>query len=85
MLGPVFYLGAMGLGLGSLIDKHGTATLGGVPYLVFLAPAILASSAMTTGMDEASFPCLRLDQVEQGLHRARRRRRCGPPTSSAAT
>jgi lipooligosaccharide transport system permease protein len=56
VLGPVCYLGAMGFGLGGLIDKHGTASLGGVPYLAFLAPAILASSAMTTGMDESSFP-----------------------------
>jgi lipooligosaccharide transport system permease protein len=56
ILGPVCYLGAMGFGLGSLVDKHGTSTLGGVPYLAFLAPAIMASSAMTTGMDESTFP-----------------------------
>jgi lipooligosaccharide transport system permease protein len=56
ILGPICYLGAMGFGLGSLVDKHGTASLGGVPYLAFLAPAIMASSAMTTGMDEATFP-----------------------------
>jgi lipooligosaccharide transport system permease protein len=56
VLGPVFYLGAMGLGLGSLIDRHGTATLGGVPYLVFVAPAILATQAMSTAMSESSFP-----------------------------
>jgi lipooligosaccharide transport system permease protein len=56
ILGPVCYLGAMGFGLGSLVDKHGTASLGGVPYLAFLAPAILASTAMTTGMDESTFP-----------------------------
>jgi lipooligosaccharide transport system permease protein len=56
ILGPICYLGAMGFGLGSLVDKHGTASLGGVPYLAFLAPAILASSAMTTGMDESTFP-----------------------------
>ena len=56
VLGPVCYLGAMGFGLGSLVNRHGTAALGGVPYLAFLAPAILASSAMTTGMDESSFP-----------------------------
>jgi lipooligosaccharide transport system permease protein len=56
ILGPICYLGAMGFGLGSLVDKHGTATLGGVPYLAFLAPAILASSAMTTGLDESTFP-----------------------------
>jgi lipooligosaccharide transport system permease protein len=56
ILGPICYLGAMGFGLGSLVDKHGTAALGGVPYLAFLAPAILASGAMTTGMDESTFP-----------------------------
>jgi lipooligosaccharide transport system permease protein len=52
---PVFFLGAMGLGLGSLINSHGTARLG-VPYLVFLAPAILATQAMQSAMAEASFP-----------------------------
>jgi len=56
VLGPVFYLGAMGLGLGSLVNKHGTASLGGVSYLAFVAPAILASGAMNTGMGEASWP-----------------------------
>jgi lipooligosaccharide transport system permease protein len=56
VLGPLFYLGAMGFGLGSLIDAHGTARIGGVPYLVFVAPAILAMQAMSTAMGEASFP-----------------------------
>src|SRR5579863_2108938 len=55
-LGPVFYLGAMGYGLGSLVDKNGTASLGGVPYVVYVAPAILAFQAMNTGMSNASFP-----------------------------
>ena len=54
VLGPLFYLGAMGFGLGSLVDRHGTASLGGVSYLAFVAPAILASSAMNTAMGEAS-------------------------------
>ncbi|HLI40321.1 MAG TPA: hypothetical protein VKV35_01570, partial [Streptosporangiaceae bacterium] len=54
--GPVFYLGAIGLGLGSLVNRHGTARLGGVSYLDFVAPAILAATAMTTGMTEASYP-----------------------------
>jgi lipooligosaccharide transport system permease protein len=56
VLGPLFYLGAMGFGLGSLVDKHGTASLGGVSYLAFVAPAILASSAMQTAIGEASYP-----------------------------
>src|ERR1700689_5939600 len=56
VLGPVCYRGAMGFGLGSLVDKHGTASLGGVSYLAFVAPAILASSAMQTAIGEASYP-----------------------------
>ena len=55
-LGPLFYLGAMGYGLGSLVDAHGTAALGGVPYLEFVAPAILATQAMQTAMGESTFP-----------------------------
>jgi lipooligosaccharide transport system permease protein len=56
VLGPLFYLGAMGLGLGGLVDRHGTASLGGVSYLAFVAPAILATGAMNTAMGEASYP-----------------------------
>jgi lipooligosaccharide transport system permease protein len=56
VFGPLFYLGALGVGLGSLVDRHGTASLGGVSYLAFVAPAILASSGMNTAMGEASYP-----------------------------
>jgi lipooligosaccharide transport system permease protein len=56
VLGPLFYLGALGYGLGSLVDKHGTARLGGVPYVAFVAPAILVTQATNSGLSEASFP-----------------------------
>jgi lipooligosaccharide transport system permease protein len=56
VLGPVCYIGALGFGLGTLVDKHSTASLGGVPYLAFVAPAILATGAMNTAMAEASYP-----------------------------
>jgi lipooligosaccharide transport system permease protein len=55
-LGPLLYLGAMGYGLGSLVDSHGTARLGGVPYLEFVAPAILATTAMQTAVQESTYP-----------------------------
>lgn len=55
-LGPLLYLGAMGFGLGSLVDAHGAASLGGVPYLVFVAPAILGVQAMQTAMNESTYP-----------------------------
>ena len=56
VFGPLFYLGAMGYGLGSLVDKNGTAALGGVTYVVFVAPAVLAVQAMNSGLSNALFP-----------------------------
>ncbi len=56
VFGPLFYLGAMGYGLGSLVDKNGTAALGGVPYVVFVAPAVLGVQAMNSGLSNAMFP-----------------------------
>jgi lipooligosaccharide transport system permease protein len=58
VLSPVLYLGAMGLGLGSLIDARGTASLGGVSYLAFLAPGLLAAGAMQTAISNSTFPVL---------------------------
>lgn len=56
VLNPVLYLGAMGLGLGTLVDKHGTSSLGGVSYLAFLGPGLLAATAMQTAMGESTYP-----------------------------
>src|SRR3974377_1278772 len=42
---PVPYPAAMGVGLGSLIDKH-THQVSGVSYLDFVAPGLLAATAM---------------------------------------
>lgn len=56
VLNPVLYLGAMGLGLGTLVDKHGTSSIGGVSYLTFLAPGLLAAAAMQTAMGESTYP-----------------------------
>jgi lipooligosaccharide transport system permease protein len=58
VLSPVLYLGAMGLGLGKLVDAHGIARLGGVSYLAFLAPGLLAAAAMQAGIEESTYPVL---------------------------
>jgi lipooligosaccharide transport system permease protein len=55
---PVMFLVAMGVGLGSFVDQAGSAALGGVPYLAFLAPGLLVSTVMQTGSFEATFPIL---------------------------
>ncbi len=56
VLNPVLFLGAMGVGLGSLVDHHGTARLGGLSYLAFLAPGLMAASAMQTAVGESLYP-----------------------------
>lgn len=56
---PVLFLLAMGMGLGSYVDKGaGASALGGVTYLQFLAPALLVSSVMQGSVSEATFPVL---------------------------
>jgi lipooligosaccharide transport system permease protein len=56
VLQPVLFLAAMGLGLGSLVNRGHTTSLGGVTYLVFLAPALLAAAAMQTAAMESAWP-----------------------------
>lgn len=53
---PVMYLAAMGVGLGSIV-KSGHAT-GGLTYLQFVAPGLLAATAMQTGSQESTYPVL---------------------------
>ncbi len=55
---PVLFLLAMGIGLGSYVDRAGSGALGGVPYLQWLAPALLASTVMQGAAFEATFPVL---------------------------
>jgi lipooligosaccharide transport system permease protein len=61
VLNPVLFLGAIGLGLGTLVNRHlvsahGAAQLGGVSYLTFLAPGLLAAAAMETAVGESTYP-----------------------------
>jgi len=58
VLSPLLYLGAIGVGLGTLIDAHGTASLGGLSYLAFLAPGLLAAAAMQAAVEESTYPVL---------------------------
>ena len=54
----VLFLAAMGLGLGSLVNRGHATSLGGVTYLVFLAPALLAAGAMQTAALESTWPVM---------------------------
>ena len=55
---PILYLLAMGVGLGQLVDDGtGSASLD-IAYLTFLAPGLLAATAMMTGAGDASWPVM---------------------------
>jgi lipooligosaccharide transport system permease protein len=60
---PVIYLAALGVGLGSLVNHH-VHSVSGVGYLEFLAPGLLASTAMQVGADEAMYPVM--DAIKWG-------------------
>ena len=55
-LQPSLFLFAMGVGVGTLVDGGDTSMLGGVPFLHFLGPGLLASACMQTASFESSFP-----------------------------
>ncbi|EMY33034.1 ABC-2 type transporter [Arthrobacter crystallopoietes BAB-32] len=61
---PLVYLFAMGVGLASLIDANTAASLGGdggspgsgsLPYLVFVAPALLATAGIMVAAEENTY------------------------------
>ncbi len=54
---PVLFLAAMGLTLGTLVDR-GPGLPGGVGYLAFLAPGLLVAAAMQTATGESTYPVL---------------------------
>ena len=56
-ISPLLFLGAMGYGLGTLVDSGSAADLG-VPYVEFIAPALLAASTAQTGANEGSWPVM---------------------------
>jgi lipooligosaccharide transport system permease protein len=53
---PIFFLSAMGLGLGSLVDSSDTNL--GIPYIAFVATGLMAATAMQAGAGEGSFPVM---------------------------
>jgi Nod factor-specific ABC transporter NodJ protein len=51
---PLLFLLGIGAGLGNLVDTHAPSQLGGVSYVAFFAPGLLAASAMQTGFIEGA-------------------------------
>jgi lipooligosaccharide transport system permease protein len=57
-LAPVLYLGSLGFGLGSLVDSGPRGGIDGVPYARFVAPGVLAATAMQTAIGESTYPVM---------------------------
>jgi lipooligosaccharide transport system permease protein len=57
VLGPVLFLTAMGLGLGSLVDPNVQA-FGGASYIAFFATGMLAANCMQSAAFSASYPMM---------------------------
>jgi lipooligosaccharide transport system permease protein len=57
-LQPVLFLTAMGLGIGSLMGVQDEAAFGGVPYIDWLGPGLLAAMAMQTATFESTYPIM---------------------------
>jgi lipooligosaccharide transport system permease protein len=65
---PLFTLVAMGSGLGRLVDESGGVN--GSDFLAFLAPGLLAATAMTTAAGEASYPVVAGIRWSKNYHAA---------------
>ena len=57
VLEPALFLAAMGLTLGVLVDR-GPGLPGGLSYLAFLAPGLLAAASMQIATFESTYPVL---------------------------
>jgi lipooligosaccharide transport system permease protein len=57
---PMLYLLGLGVGVGALVDRNTGAadTLGGVPYVAFVAPGLLVTTAMAICAAESMWPVM---------------------------
>ncbi len=64
---PVVYLLALGVGLGVFVDRSAELP-GGISFLEFVAPGLLAGTAMQLATFEASFPVLAAIKWDRQYH-----------------
>ncbi|MDQ2935754.1 MAG: ABC transporter permease [Chloroflexota bacterium] len=57
-LQPVLFLTAMGIGIGTLLTPQSLAAFGGVEYIDWLGPGLLAAMAMQTATFESTYPIM---------------------------
>lgn len=69
VLFPVFYLAALGVGVGHLVSKH-AGLVDGQTYLHFIAPSLLATTTMQLGESESLWPVLAAVKWIRSYHAA---------------
>ncbi|HEU5325816.1 MAG TPA: ABC transporter permease [Candidatus Limnocylindria bacterium] len=57
-LQPFLFLTAMGIGIGTLIGGQSASAFGGVDYIDWLGPGLMAAMAMQTGTFESTYPIM---------------------------
>ena len=57
-LQPLLFLTAMGIGVGTLLSTQDASAFGGVPYIDWLGPGLLAAMAMQTATFESTYPIM---------------------------
>ena len=57
IVAPLLFLAAMGVGLGDLVDEN-QGKVAGVSYLAFVAPGLMAASAVMQGAGESLWPVM---------------------------
>ena len=67
-LAPALFLASMGLGLGSLVDAGSGRAVTGVPYVEFVAPGVLAATAMQSGVMSSTFPVMTAMKWQRQYH-----------------
>lgn len=54
-LSPLLYLWSLGIGMGSLVNRNQPDALG-VPYVAYIAPGLIAATALQIAANESMFP-----------------------------
>ena len=57
-LQPLLFLTAMGIGIGALMSPDDTSAFGGVDYVDWLGPGLMAAMSMQTGTFESTYPIM---------------------------
>lgn len=66
-VGPVLFLGAIGLGLGGLVEEN-QGSVDGLSYLVFVAPGLLVAGAVQAAASESLWPIMSGTKWQRTYH-----------------